>query len=278
VAVLDDIIRLSDRLIEAGSDRVRVEYLTGETTLGELAATVDTIQGDTIATPRAERIRALVGTSVVSHGVDLDRLNFEILAGMPPSYAHYIQATARAGRSHVGLVVAVFDRLNRRETSMYQSFLTTHAALERMVEPVPVNRFASRAIERTIPGIVCALLWDETRDPTWGTTEDINTTRRFRAWWNANAARFLPGLTDRIARAYRCPVPDPTMATEEQRLVDDVLRRWETIERPRVQQWQSDWLTDLFTTPAMTSLRDVDPPVEFSGGNRAEQIIARLSA
>jgi hypothetical protein len=278
VAVLDDINRLSERLIDTGSDGVCAEYLTGETSLGELAATVAAVQNDTLATARAQRVRALVGTSVVSHGVDLDRLNFEILAGMPPSYAHYIQATARAGRSHVGLVIAVFDRGNRRETSMYQSFLTTHAALERMVEPVPVNRFASRAIERTLPGVVCALLWDETRDQVWGTSEEISTTRRFRVWWNANTTRLAPQLADRIARAYRCPVPDPTMANEEQKLVDDAVRRWDTIERPRIQQWQSDWLTDLFTTPAMTSLRDVDPPVQFSGGNRAEQIIARLYA
>lgn len=276
VAILDDLNRVSENLINVGSDRVRSEYLTGETTLGELAAIIAAIQDASGGTSRADRIRAMVGTSVVSHGVDLDRLNFEVLAGMPPSYAHYIQATARAGRSHVGLVIDIFDRANRRETSMYQSFLTTHGALERMVEPVPVNRFASRAVERTLPGIVCALLWDETRNTTWGTTEDIGTTRRFRDWWNAQAANFLPQLAMHIERAYRCPVPDPAMAADEQRLVDDALRRWQQIERPRVQQWQSDWLTDLFTSPAMTSLRDVDPPAEFRGGNRAEQVITRL--
>ncbi|TDV41689.1 DEAD/DEAH box helicase [Actinophytocola oryzae] len=278
VAILDDLNRLSEHLINSGTDRVRSEYLSGETSLGELAAIVAAIQDSNSRTRRADRIRGLVGTSVVSHGVDLDRLNFEILAGMPPSYAHYIQATARAGRSHVGLVIDIFDRANRRETSMYQSFFTTHAALERMVEPVPVNRFASRAVERTLPGIVCALLWDETRAATWGTTEDIRTTRRFRDWWNARATNFLPQVADRLARAYRCPVPDPAMAADEQRLVDDAMRRWDQIERPRIQQWQSDYLTDLFTSPAMTSLRDVDPPAEFRGGNRAEQVISRLYA
>lgn len=197
---------------------------------------------------------------------------------MPTSYAQYIQATARAGRSHVGLVIDIFDRVNRRETSMYQSFLTTHAALERMVEPVPVNRFASRAVERTLPGIVCALLWDETRDLRWGTTDDIGTTRRFQSWWNARAANFGAHLTDRISRAYRCPVTDAAMAADEQRLVDDALRRWDQIERPRIQQWQSDWLTELFTSPAMNSLRDVDPPAEFRGGTQAQQVISRLYA
>lgn len=276
VAILDDLNRLSEDFISAGTDQVKSVYLTGETSLGELAAIIAAIQESNTATSRANRIRGLVGTSVVSHGVDLDRVNFEILAGMPPSYAQYIQATARAGRSHVGLVIDIFDRANRRETSMYQSFFTTHAALERMVEPVPVNRFASRAVERTLPGIVCALLWDETRDPRWGTTEDIGTTRRFQGWWNARAANFGPQLVDRIARAYRCPVTDAAMAADEQQLVNNALRRWDQIERPRLQQWQSDWLTDLFTRHAMTSLRDVDAPVEFRGGNRAEQVIDRL--
>ena len=232
VNVQNDINRLSERLLDANSDRVTCEYLMGETSLGELAAAVAAIQDNTMSTPRAERIRALVGTSVISHGVDLDRLNFEVVAGMPSSYAQYIQATARAGRRHVGLVVSVFDRSNRRETSMFQSFATTHGALERMVEPVPVNRFASRAVERTLPGIVCALLWDETRDPRWATTDPIFRTRNFRPWWNANAASLIPELEERIARAYSCPVPDPARAADEQKLVADALDRWERIERP----------------------------------------------
>ena len=275
VVILDDINLLSEKLLNLGSDQVRAEYLTGETTLGELAAVVAAIEQD-VPPPRRDRIRALVGTAVISHGVDLDRLNWLTSAGMPSSYAHYIQATARAGRTHVGLVVSVFDRNNRRETSMFQSFNTTHAALERMVEPVPVNRFATRAVERTLPGIVCALLWDETRNPAWPSTEEISTTRRFRPWWNANAAQLIPQLRTRIERAYRCPVPNPAMAADEQRLVADALNRWENVERLRMQQWQAEWLTELFTSAAMISLRDVDPPVEFPGGNRASQIITRL--
>jgi transcription elongation factor Elf1 len=276
VAILDDLNRVSEGFINSGADKVTSDYVTGETPLGELAALIASIQDSNAATSRADRIRGLVGTSVVSHGVDLDRLNFEILAGMPPSYAQYIQATARAGRSHVGLVIDIFDRVNRRETSMYQSFFTTHAALERMVEPVPVNRFASRAVERTLPGIVCALLWDETRDPSWGTIEEIRTTRRFRDWWNARGAQFRPQLAERIARAYRCPVPDRAMSADEQRLVEDAARRWDQIEQPRIQQWQSDWLTELFSSPAMNSLHDVEPPAEFRGGTHAQQIITRL--
>ena len=156
---------------------------------------------------------------------------------------------------------------------MFQSFETNHRALERMVAPVPVNRYAPRSILRTLPGVVSTLLWDETRNSTWGTTDDITMTRKFRPWWNAQAANLGPHLMERIARAYRCPVPGSALPSEEQRLVDGAVERWDQIERSRMQQWQSEFLTDLFTSPAMTSLRDVDPPAEFSGGNRAEQVV-----
>ena len=86
--------------------------------------------------PAATEYAAMVGTSVLSHGIDLDRLNFEVLAGMPPSYAQYIQATARAGRAHVGLVVSVFDRVTAERPRCTRAFATTHGALESMVEPV----------------------------------------------------------------------------------------------------------------------------------------------
>jgi hypothetical protein len=144
--------------------------------------------------------------------------------------------------------------------------------------------------QRTLPGIAAALLWDESRDPNHGSADEINTTRKFRAWWDANAATMAPatpaarladptawqGLTLRIARAFSCPVPDAALTAEEARLVANVVARWENVERQRMQQWQAEWMTDLFTSPAMTSLRDVDPPIEFSGGPKAEQIRNRL--
>lgn len=277
VAVFDDINRLSERLHDEGSDRVRSEYLMGDTPLGELAGVVAKVQSDTLVEPRAGRVRALVGTAVVSHGVDLDRLNFEVMVGMPSEYATYIQAASRAGRSHVGVVVSVFDRNNRRETSMFQGFVTMHRALDRMVAPVPVNRFATRAVERTLPGVLCALLWDETRNSAWPSIKSIQTTRLFRPWWNTVAAALEPTLRDRIAAAYRCPVPMAGMNIEEQRLVDSALWRWDNLERQRMIQWQAEYLSSLFTKEAMTSLRDVDPPVLFSALQKSSAVADMLT-
>ena len=106
-------------------------------------------------------MRALVGTSIVSHGVDIDRLNLMVVNWIPAKIADYIQSSSRAGRSHVGLVILGHDRVSLREASHFHYFLPYHCFLERMVAPVPVNRFAKFAVERTLPGIVCALILQE---------------------------------------------------------------------------------------------------------------------
>jgi hypothetical protein len=273
VHVLDDLQTLSDELTYQGADRIVCDFLSGETPIGELARVVASVTGaQRTTTPRSERYRGLVGTSLISHGVDLARLNLEIVAGMPPSYANYIQATSRAGRSHVGLVVSIFDRFNRRETSVFHSFITAHEALERMVEPVPVNRFAARAVERTLPGIACSLMWDEAYTDPSAPEDGIMMTRKFKPWWNTVAATLNQIIVARIRQAYASPVAGVNPAQAEQKLADEAETRWD-LERQRMQMFGDDWLTALFTTSAMTSLRDVDAPVEFGGGARAEQVI-----
>jgi hypothetical protein len=276
VNILDDIHSLSDLMIHKGTDRIVSEFLSGETPIGELARVVAAVTGATrTSVKRSERYRALVGTSVVSHGIDLARLNLQVVAGMPSSYAHYIQATSRAGRSHVGLVVSVFDRFNRREMSVFHSFLTSHRALERMVEPVPVNRFAARAVERTLPGIVCSLLWDEAYGDSSAPVQGIGMTRRFQPWWNSVAATLNPSMTVRIRHAYDSLVAGVNPVQAERQLADAAEDRW-NLERQRMQMFDADFLTHLFTHHAMTSLRDVSTPVEFAGGSQAQTAIEHL--
>jgi len=86
-----------------------------------------------------------VATSIVSHGVDIDRLNLMIVNGMTNDTASYIQASSRAGRTHVGLVIVGYDRRKARDLSFYRHFLKYHEFIDRLIAPVPVNRFAKFA-------------------------------------------------------------------------------------------------------------------------------------
>jgi hypothetical protein len=143
---------------------LRVQRLIGGggdsgTPLAEIADTLNEIVAQYKAQPdRTKRLRALVATSVISHGVDLDALNLMVVNNMTPTVAQYVQASSRSGRTQVGLVLVGFDRRSARERAFFTYFREYHAFLDRMIAPVPVNRFARFAAGATVPGILSALI------------------------------------------------------------------------------------------------------------------------
>jgi ATP-dependent helicase YprA (DUF1998 family) len=48
-------------------------------------------------------LRGIIATSAISHGVDIERLNLMVFAGLPSDIAEYVQASSRVGRTHVGV-------------------------------------------------------------------------------------------------------------------------------------------------------------------------------
>lgn len=275
--IADDLRGLSRELEHATNDSLQFQILTGDVPIAELAAAIDRIEDATLEAPRGSRLRALVGTSVVSHGVDLSRLNVMVMCGMPSTIADYIQATSRSGRTHVGLVVSVSDHFARREASFFVHFNSTHRFLERTVEPVPVNKYARHAVDRTLPAIVMALLWDLARNPDKnGPPEGIRLTRHFQRWWNSRAADLDPLLRQRLDRAYRTPITgigDPGL---EQQLVDRALERWENVERPQMSMFDADKTKELFRERVLASLRDVDEAVEFGAMPNSQRVYESL--
>ena len=265
VLIADDLGKLSSELEEDAGEAFRFATLTGDVPISELASAIAELEEASLEQLRGHRLRGLVGTSVVSHGVDLARLNLMVMCGMPPTAADYIQATSRAGRTYVGLVATVFDDFQRRESSFFTYFQSTHLFLERMVEPVPLNRYARHAVDRTLPALTMAHLWDLARDSRLNPpSEGIRRTRHFRPWWNAHRETIEPELRDRLRRTYRTFVAGVGDAALEDQLSDRALERWENVERPQMLAFNADNTTELFRETVMTSLRDVDEPVDFS--------------
>jgi len=140
-------------------DDFSVQVLTGDKTLDEVRQVIARVESDGTR-PREERLQAVIATSVVSHGVDLARLNQMVVVGLPRSVAEYIQASSRAGRTHTGLVFAVFRWQNRRNVSMYEHFFETHERLYQLVQPVPVNRVSISSLERTCTGLLASVVYN----------------------------------------------------------------------------------------------------------------------
>lgn len=263
--ISEELASLSDEMRYAGLDAVQREVLTGQVSIPELADAINRVQEQTLAVPRERRLRALVGTSVVSHGVDLDRLNAMTLAGMPTTAADYIQVTARAGRTHVGLVVTVFDAFSRRERSLFSNFLSYHAFLDRMVTPVPVNKYAFFVAERTLPGIVLAMLHDLARDAGLRPPkEGARTVKAFQAWWNSERAHIDAALLARLRNCFATPIAGVNDKAMEDELVERVLARWKDIERPRLHRSAEERLTSsLFANEPLANFRQIDKASEF---------------
>jgi len=148
---------LNNRLHPRNAFRLNAETLTGDDPMEKIGSVIERIEGE-MGANHDRKLHALIATSLISHGVDLERINAMFLCGMPSRFAEYIQATSRSARSHAGLVVVSFNGQDVREQSQYRYFLQNHQYLDRLVDPVPVHRFAQNATRRTMPGLIIGLL------------------------------------------------------------------------------------------------------------------------
>ena len=101
-----------------------------------------------------ETLRGIVATSAISHGVDVETFNAMAFAGMPSDIAEYIQVCSRVGRTHVGFSLLIPTPQTRRNRFVVEVHEFFQRLLERMIAPPAVERWADRAIERTIPSLV----------------------------------------------------------------------------------------------------------------------------
>lgn len=103
-------------------------------------------------------VNLIVATSMISHGVDADRFNIMFFYGMPGNTAEYIQAYSRTGRRHSSIVIDIIRPSRETDQSYLKNFVNFHEFKDIMVESVPINRWATKAIDCTLPGIFTGLL------------------------------------------------------------------------------------------------------------------------
>ncbi|HXG89479.1 MAG TPA: DEAD/DEAH box helicase family protein [Vicinamibacterales bacterium] len=162
----------SDQVAEAIESRVKREVLDAAPLHGELlvdmfnggvdvtdmiGAMEEIAQSDDAGDP-ATRIRGLVTTNIIGHGVDVDRFNVMVFAGFTRLVAEYIQASARVGRTFPGLSILVVTPQSERDRSIFDRFGKFHEYLDRLVDPSAVNRWPEPAVLRTIPGVLAGYL------------------------------------------------------------------------------------------------------------------------
>ena len=129
--------------------------LTGSTTTDEVTRILERLETPTASADQSDIVLA---TSMISHGVDVDRLNAMVFYGMPQQNAEYIQASSRVGRLHPGVVFTCLHPARERDQSHYAYFIKFHGYLGQLIEPVAINRWSKFSAQRTLPGLFMAVL------------------------------------------------------------------------------------------------------------------------
>lgn len=146
---------INPNLLRDGLLPLEMPELTGSTSTDEVTRILERLEGPL---PSKKSPDAVLATSMVSHGVDVDRFNVMIFYGMPRQNAEYIQASSRVGRAHVGIVFTCLHPVRERDQSHYAYFVKYHEFLGQLVEPVAINRWSKFSINRTLPGLFMGVL------------------------------------------------------------------------------------------------------------------------
>lgn len=161
---ITEIMRYMEEVNNKTAVERKARLLDGETRLDMILDAIRHVE----TKDADDTCRHIIATSVVSHGVDIAELNFMIVAGWPKSTAEYIQASARSGRVHPGIVLCVLSSHQLFESGVFMNFGDYHTFLDRLVDSVPINRFAPNIIDRTLPGVMSAVLLNWAPQQKWG--------------------------------------------------------------------------------------------------------------
>jgi hypothetical protein len=239
----------------SGCDAIKIIEMTGATSTDDVARALEYLEKPK---PGEERSTSVLATQMISHGVDIDRLNAMFFYGMPKQNAEYIQASSRVGRTHVGLVFLCHHPARERDQSHYSLFEKFHQYLGQLVEPVAINRWAKFSINRTLPGLFMGVLLQliSYRDPTKkpGSYYLGDFVRREIAAGRIRQTDFIPILE----KAYDVAnANDPARVGFRDEIATRVPQFFDQILAAQNEQWVSNALIP----HPMISLRDVDEPI-----------------
>lgn len=148
---------INTELIADGIQPLVAKKMTGDDTFQEVRATLSAIEHAESSINDLE-FNMIAATSMISHGVDADRFNLMMFYGMPGNTAEYIQAYSRVGRKHSGVVIDIMRPSRDKDQSYLKNFIKFHEYKDILVDSVSINRWATKAVENTLPGILSSLI------------------------------------------------------------------------------------------------------------------------
>lgn len=248
---------VNSNLENDGYNALSLAQLTGSTSTGEVARTLEKVERPN----QPDSPDAILATSMVSHGVDVDRFNAMIFYGMPRQNAEYIQASSRVGRTHVGLVLMCLHPVRERDQSHYNYFVKFHQFLGQLVEPVAINRWSKFSIERTLPGlfmgVLLQLLANNSGEANPNRYYMIDIIKKKISTGEITPNQFVPLLKE----AYRVTQP---VSPAEESFNDEIEQRInQFLDQIIGASPQSTFVSEALYPQPIRSLRDVDEAIDI---------------
>jgi hypothetical protein len=140
------------------TSRIRGDHIPRLLERLEVPITVREGAGNPVRGPAP--IDACLASNIIEVGVDIPRLSLMAIVGQPKTTSQYIQVSSRVGRDleKPGLVVVIYGQTKPRDRSHYERFRSYHQRLYAQVEPTSVTPFSSPAVDRSLHGLIVALV------------------------------------------------------------------------------------------------------------------------
>lgn len=251
---LEAVTRSMETQLQA-SGAINTASLTGKTDFSEVRDVLERLNDPEDGF--YDRLHVITASSMMSHGVDVDRLNVMVMLGIPLTTAEFIQATARVGRKHPGIVFVVHKIGRERDAGVFRSFPQFIVQGDRFVEPIPVTRRSRRVLDRTIAGLELARI-NMIHEPV--APNPLTTVKTLRA-------RVKEGAID-LDDDMKALIEALDLSSELDEPLKRDLAKWfaqfsDNVELPPSTATFPRELSP--TGPPMRSLRDVDTQVPIYG-------------
>lgn len=256
--------RINENLSRDQMKRLKAKPLTGDVDFKEIRSVMYKIQSES---KYCDILDLIIATNIISHGIDIERLNLMTFMGMTPNNAEYIQALSRVGRKSSGLVFVVFNPTRERDRSYFKYFNKFHDLSDLLIESAPIQRWSKKALERTCPGIFSASLYsyfDFMMDDGKRAADKIGKINLLDGFLAAlNKGYFSDrDLINFVADCYSNKLVETPKGFLDE-VASNVSRHISTLVRSG-QNNPREFLGNLFTPRPLTNLRDIEEGVEVA--------------
>jgi hypothetical protein len=182
--------------------------------------------------------------------------------GMPGNTAEYIQAYSRVGRKYTGVVIDIMRPSREKDQSYLKNFIKFHEYKDILVDSVSINRWATKAVENTLPGILSSLILNYYEYKLQYSVGDISKYGNLKT---ALSTGLLTAdmLKQHVYKIYKCSDSDSSVGKLYRKTIDKIIE--ELVSSLKSSSIESRaYLTTAFDRchcHVMSSLRDTDKQI-----------------